>query len=53
MEPQVETTSLLVVDDEPSNLESLEKIFQREGMRVLLANNAKEALEMVKQHRVH
>ena len=34
-------TTVLVVDDEPSNLESLEKIFQREGMRVLTADGAK------------
>ena len=44
---------MLVVDDEPSNLASLEKIFQREGMRVLTAESAKDALELVRTHRVH
>jgi two-component system response regulator HydG len=46
-------TTVLVVDDEPSNLTSLEKIFQREGMRVLTAANAKAALELARRHRVH
>ncbi len=45
--------TVLVVDDEPSNLESLEKIFMREGMRVLTAPDAKRALELVRGHRVH
>src|SRR5215471_19224132 len=45
--------TVLVVDDERSNVESLEKIFQREGMRVLLAYDAKHALEQVRSHRVH
>ena len=48
-----EGTTVLVVDDERSNVESLEKIFQREGMRVLVANDAKHALEQVRGHRVH
>ena len=44
--------TVLVVDDEASNLASLEKIFQREGMRVLVADGAKAALELVRRHRV-
>ena len=44
--------TVLVVDDEASNLASLEKIFQREGMRVLTADGAKSALEIVRRHRV-
>lgn len=44
--------TVLVVDDEPSNLESLERIFQREGMRVLTADNAKQALALARKHRV-
>ena len=44
---------MLVVDDERSNVESLEKIFLREGMRVLAASDAKQALELVRTHRVH
>jgi two-component system response regulator HydG len=45
-------TTLLIVDDEPSNVASLQKIFQREGMRVLTADSAKLALELVRTHRV-
>jgi two-component system response regulator HydG len=45
--------TVLVVDDERSNAESLEKIFVREGMRVLTAADAKEALEQLRTHRVH
>jgi two-component system response regulator HydG len=45
-------TTLLIVDDEPSNLASLEKIFLREGMRVLTADGAKTALEIARTHRV-
>jgi two-component system response regulator HydG len=45
--------TVLVVDDEPSNLTSIEKIFAREGMRVLTADGARAALELVRKHRVH
>src|SRR5258706_3158518 len=45
-------TTLLIVDDEPSNLASLEKIFLREGVRVLTADGAKAALEIARTHRV-
>lgn len=44
--------TLLVVDDEPSNLTSLRKIFERERMRVLTAEGARSALELVRRHRV-
>ena len=44
--------TVLVVDDEPSNLTSLQKIFQREGFRVFAADGAKSALEIVRKHRV-
>jgi len=44
--------TVLVVDDEPSNLASIEKIFQRDGLRVLTADGAKAALETVRSHRV-
>ena len=46
-------TTVLVVDDERSNVASLEKIFLREGMRVLTADDAKAALEIARTHRVH
>ena len=44
--------TVLVVDDERSNVESLEKIFTREGMRVLTAFDAKRALEQIRTHKV-
>ncbi len=47
-----EGITVLVVDDERSNVESLEKIFLKENMRVLVANDAKHALEQVRNHRV-
>src|SRR5688572_23107780 len=52
--PEVVATdgTVLVVDDEPSNLASLQKILQREGLRVLTAENAKLALELVRRHRI-
>jgi DNA-binding NtrC family response regulator len=45
-------TTVLVVDDEASNLASLQKIFEREKMRVLVADGAKTALDLVRKHRV-
>ncbi len=51
--PSPDGITVLVVDDERSNVESLEKIFLREGMRVLTAHDAKHALEQVRSHRVH
>jgi two-component system response regulator HydG len=51
-EPAPDAITVLVVDDERSNIESLEKIFLREGMRVLTAPDAKHALEVVRTHRV-
>jgi len=53
LEPAADAITVLVVDDERSNVESLEKIFLREGMRVLGAHDAKQALEQVRSHRVH
>ncbi len=47
-----DAVTLLVVDDEPSNVESLRKIFAREDMRVLTADGAKSALEIVRRHRI-
>jgi two-component system response regulator HydG len=44
--------TLLVVDDEASNLESLERIFAREGLAVLTAKDGKDALEIVRKRRV-
>lgn len=44
--------TVLVVDDEPSNLASIEKIFVRDGMRVLTADGAKTALDILRNHKV-
>jgi len=52
-EPSPDAITVLIVDDERSNVESLEKIFQREGIRTLSAPDAKRALELVRTHRVH
>jgi DNA-binding NtrC family response regulator len=45
--------TVLVVDDEAANVESLERIFVREGMRVLTAQSGQKALELCRLHRVH
>jgi two-component system response regulator HydG len=42
---------ILIVDDERSNLESLSKIFAREGWRVALAGSGAEALEALRRER--
>src|SRR5580700_4820206 len=52
LEPAADAITVLVVDDERSNVESLERIFLREGMRVLTAHDARHALEQVRSHRV-
>ncbi len=43
---------LLLVDDERANLDSLERIFSREGYRTLLADDAKAALELLRKEPV-
>jgi DNA-binding NtrC family response regulator len=50
--PSAAEITVLVVDDEPSNLTSLQKIFLREGMRVFVAESGKAALDVVRKHRV-
>ena len=40
--------TVLVVDDEQANLDSLERIFAREGWRVLLSASAEKALEILR-----
>jgi two-component system response regulator HydG len=44
--------TVLVVDDEAGNRESLEKIFQREGMRVLTCDSGRAALDLCRAQRV-
>ena len=48
---QVKPT-LLVVDDDESNLESIEGVFAKEGYEILLASGGREALELVRKQRV-
>jgi two-component system response regulator HydG len=43
---------VLIVDDEPSIVESLTKIFKREGMTVMSAGDGQAGLEMLRKHRV-
>src|SRR5512137_273612 len=45
------TPLVLIVDDERPNLESLERIFAREGWRVALAGSGEEALEAARRDR--
>jgi len=42
----------MVVDDDDSNLESLQSVFAREGFKILLAPGGREALELVRKERV-
>ncbi|HEX2880718.1 MAG TPA: response regulator, partial [Polyangiaceae bacterium] len=44
--------TVLVVDDEAGNTASLQKIFERENMRVFVADGAKQALELVRHRRI-
>jgi len=44
--------TLLVVDDEASNLESLERIFAREGLQVVTARDGREGLEILRKRRI-
>ena len=51
-EPAPNAPTVLVVDDEAANVASLERIFKREGFRVLTGSGAKEALAIARSHRV-
>ncbi|MCE9577662.1 MAG: sigma-54 dependent transcriptional regulator [Deltaproteobacteria bacterium] len=43
---------VLVVDDEAAIVESLEKIFKREGLTVLTATDGQAGLDLLRRHRV-
>ena len=43
--------TVLVVDDEPAIVDSLQKIFEREGLRVLTAGSGGEALDILRRER--
>ncbi len=45
-------TTVLVVDDDRANQESVARIFQREGLATLAAGNGKEALELLRRPEV-
>ena len=47
------STTVLLVDDERENLEALERIFAREGFRVLTADSGRRALDVCRTTRVH
>src|ERR1700759_1823481 len=46
------TGTLLVVDDELANLESLDRIFEREGLKVLRAASGQEAIDKLRENAV-
>lgn len=45
--------TILLVDDEQSNLESLSRIMKREGLAVLTASDGKQGLELLRRHSVN
>ena len=45
--------TVLVVDDEAPNVESLRRIFEREGFEVLTASSGKKALDVCRHNVVH
>src|SRR3954463_9944344 len=50
--PQPVRPTVLVVDDEPGIVDSLQKVFEREGLRVLTAKAGAEALEILRREAV-
>ena len=52
-DPSLPDKTVLLVDDEVGHLESLQRIFKREGYHLLSAASGKDALQMVRQHHVH
>ena len=46
-------TTVLIVEDDRSNLESLERLFSKEGYRVLTSPDAKTALDLLRRQRAH
>jgi two-component system response regulator HydG len=50
--PSAPQATLLVVDDEPGIVDSLQKVFEREHLRVLTATSGAEALEIVRREPV-
>ncbi|MCC5879331.1 MAG: EAL domain-containing protein, partial [Idiomarina sp.] len=52
-EPDSESPTILLVDDEPNVLSSLKRLFRRDGYKVLTAETADEAFELLAQFNVH
>ena len=50
--PAVGPATVLVVDDEPGIVDSLQKILERESLRVLTAGSGGEALDLVRREPV-
>ncbi len=48
-----ERATVLVVDDETSNLESLQRIFRKEGWEVQTATSGEEALDLLRSEKVN
>jgi DNA-binding response OmpR family regulator len=44
-------STILIADDEPNIVISLEYLMQREGHEVLIARDGDEALDMIREHR--
>ncbi|QQR79800.1 MAG: response regulator [Deltaproteobacteria bacterium] len=44
---------MLCVDDEPGVLQSLKRLFRREGYEMFFAGNAHDALEILKKENIH
>src|SRR5262245_51781485 len=51
-EGQAKAPTVLVVDDEPGIVDSLQKVFERESLRVLTARGGSEALELLRKEAV-
>lgn len=51
-EPSMDLT-VLVVDDEAANRDSVVRIFQKEGLRTLAAPNGEEALDLLRRERIN
>ena len=49
---QVDEDTLLIVDDEPSNLSTLRRLLRREGYRVLTASSGQEGLNLLALNKV-
>ena len=44
---------LLIVDDEEANLQSLRRIFDREGLEIYTAPDGQTGLQVCREHRIH